>query len=147
MKIKAFIEEYYTNFLALFMGIVFFLLGFLLIRKDVRLRKNCTVEVSGEFDHFNSSLNLSKKTRGRPTTMYSAVYRYQYRGEDFFVKSSKSSSRQYDFKESVTVMLNPDNPHERYVREDKVTLLLPLLFLIAGIGIIGFTVWATIQTL
>jgi hypothetical protein len=86
----------------------------------------------------------SRNDNGSYTTMYTPVFKYEYKGQSYtHVSTTSSSSREFQIDEMVNVLVDPENPHEILVDSFMDKWFLPLLLGIMGIvfGGLGFIVF------
>ena len=74
------------------------------------------------------------------TTMYSAVYEFEYDGKTYTVTSSTSTSWEPKIGDTVELKINPDDPNKTY--EPKVGNIIVRIFCIVGCVFIAIGVIA-----
>lgn len=114
-------------------GAVFFFIGFMIFGASGSMTK-CTERVTATV---KKNLEIKKVAdgvvRGNNATKYAPVFEYEFGGKKY-TAISKLASRPPEFAEGeiVTIRVNPKDPEEIYYTPRGGTLVMSLLFEIAG---------------
>ncbi len=103
--------------------VVFFVVGLLMVIGGIRLKGNCTQRVNAVVVDMEEKVD---EDEDGTSVSYYPVFEYIVDGVPYRVQSSfGSSGRRYGIGQEVTLMYNPDNPHQFLERgESKATVLM-----------------------
>ncbi len=112
------------------MAIVTFAAGFLFLKNDTKLKKECTYETTAIVTDIVSS------SSDRNT--YAPVYSYTYEGQDYTAQSRVYSSKlKLHEGDNVEFYVNPDDPQTYYCpQETSGKTFAIVLFAVSGICLI-----------
>lgn len=125
------------------LGLIFFLIGFFMLRSISRKKKEYTEEVEGEVVGFMEKKMASHHNNGHIhySTGYTPVVKYRCSGKTY--EYSNGVISQYP-KEKIgdimTLFVDPENPENATdLRSTKMLKLVGGVFLITGIMLFGIT--------
>lgn len=112
------------------MAIVTFAAGFLFLKNNTKLKKECTYETTAIVTDIVSSSSDSNT--------YAPVYSYTYEGQDYTAQSRVySSNLKMHEGDEVKFYVNPDDPQTYYCpQETSGKTFAIILFVISGICLI-----------
>ena len=111
-------------------GLIFAIIGGVIVSKKIISKNRCTDEVKGVvIENVLSSSNEDGSS-------YAPVFEYEYNGVKHRYKSNVyTSPPSYDVGESVTIMVDPDDPEDIYVIGYYSTWVFGIVFLAVGLGV------------
>lgn len=114
-------------------GIVFSILGIVMLKNKKKREKNCTAKTYGKVTDIIKHENYDHHS-GYSSCLWHPVFEYNI-GELKFVKESfyGSSQPKYAIGQNVEVYYNPENYNEYYIKGETLPKTLGTIFTIAGI--------------
>ena len=110
-------------------GVIFFLLGFLLRRMDQKKRLRCSAMTTATVvDYERRHSHQSHSSSWYP------VLRYYANGWREGVSNCGTGRPRYEVGSTVTVFYDPETPGSFYIEGDKVLKLVSTVFLIVGVA-------------
>lgn len=124
-------------------GIIFFIIGIVILKKRKTKEKNCTSKTYGKvvdiLKHKNVDLN------GGHTYSWHPVFEYTIENLKYIKESLYgSSSSKFAIGQNVEIHFNPQNYNEFYIAEETLPRTLGTIFTIVGIVLIVIAIFIPI---
>ena len=122
--------------------IVFFLIGLLatglgafLWWRSMKLKKECTAQVSGVVSSVDHTTSVKRSMKGiRIQNRYRETFKYSVNGVEY-IKQSNNTTRRPKLHEgqSITVFHDPAKPERYYVLEEGTQIMASVFFIAFGV--------------
>ncbi len=114
-------------------GIIFAVIGLLLIIMFFRKKKNCTSVTKGTVVDIDVERNYDRE-HDRSYSVEFPIYEYTVDGQTYTEKATSSSGNsKYRIGDEVDIYYNPIKPDEFYVSGENAEIILGVVFLIIGV--------------
>lgn len=125
------------RFLGLIMGVLFVAVGVFMYIKNDSLAKNCTME--SEATVVDMKQDFSSDSDSTSSYIYYPIIEYQANDETVRVTMDQGSSTPaYQINDKITVMYNPNKVKEFYIKGDKSSNIISIVFMAIGAVVTGF---------
>lgn len=126
-----------------FIGLVFFIIGFVMLRHKKKKELHCTARTYGRVTDIVS--RQSHSSDGGYSTSWHPVFEYTIGSLTFVKEYSYGSSRpKFAIGQTVEVFYNPADPHEYYIGGDTLPKKFAVIFTSVGLGAITIAVVSAI---
>jgi len=120
------------NIVPLCFGALFFIVGLVILIKQLMERKNSTYRVKAQVIRYEEKIHHDTETAAR-SIVYYPVVKYYVNGQWYEVqKNSGSGRRPYALGQEIEIMCNPNNPEQFYLPGDKTSFIVAIGGIILG---------------
>ena len=118
------------RFIVLIVGVIFLAVGIFMFVKNDSLKKNCTIEAEATVVDMKQEYTADTDTTGY---MYYPIIEYTA-GENTVRTTIEqgSSTPAYSIDQKITIMYNPKNTKEFYVKGEVTTNIMSIVFIALG---------------